>query len=412
MASNQTANINRFAFVIHPLTVSFIHKHKWLRWTRYLPDELVETIVAYLPPLYLSRITGAQSPTTGQRIEGYLFTLGATPRQIMKHDARFTYKRLNQAARKSEQLGARIMGLGAFTKVVGDAGVTVARESPIAITTGNSLTVVATLQAAKQAVTRMGATDLTHGRAMVIGATGAIGSVCARMLAQAIRDVTLVSIEPERLVELKQRIETETPGAQVRISTSTDGLVGDCDLIISATSAFGERVLDITQCKPGAVICDVASPPDISAAEAALRPDVLVIESGEVLIPGNVNFGYNIGLPPGTAYACLAEAALLAMEGRFENYTLGRNLELDRVKEMYRMFVKHKFELAGLRSFGKYLTDANIKQKRALMSEWTTNPDVFADVQRQASARLAELPAMSKGVDATKGQFKPATAKH
>jgi hypothetical protein len=33
------------------------------------------------------------------------------------------------------------------------------------------------------------------------------------------------------------------------------------------------------------VVCDVARPPDISAAEAAIRDDVLVVESGEVQLP-------------------------------------------------------------------------------------------------------------------------------
>ena len=78
---------------------------------------------------------------------------------------------------------------------------------------------------------------------------------------------------------------------------------------------------------------------------SALRPDVLVIESGEVLIPGDIDFGYDIGLPPKTSYACLAETALLAMEGRFEDYTLGRNIEIERVKEIYRLFKKHGFKL-------------------------------------------------------------------
>ena len=67
--------INKFAFVIHPLNIRFIHKHRLFRWTRYLPDELVERVAAYIPPLYLSRITGAQSPTTGQKVEGYLISL-------------------------------------------------------------------------------------------------------------------------------------------------------------------------------------------------------------------------------------------------------------------------------------------------------------------------------------------------
>jgi hypothetical protein len=111
--------INRFAFVIHPLDVGFIHRHPIFRWTRYLPNELVERLSAHMPPLFVSKITGGVSAATGQRIEGYLISLGATPRQMMKRDERFTYQKLNQAAHMAERLGARIMGLGAFTSVVG-----------------------------------------------------------------------------------------------------------------------------------------------------------------------------------------------------------------------------------------------------------------------------------------------------
>lgn len=390
--------VNKFAFVIHPLNVRFIHKHKAFSWTRYLPDGLVEAFAAYFPPMYIGRIKGGVSPATGQRIEGHLISLGATPRQMMRHGERFTYRRLNVAARMGERLGARIMGLGAFTSVVGDAGITVAHEADIAITSGNSLTVAATLEAAKQAVIKMGATDLAHGRAMVIGATGSIGSVCARLLAQAINDVALVSIEPEKLIALKRTIEEETPGARVTIATHAEDLVDSCDLIVTATSAFGQRIIDISRCKPGAVICDVARPPDISAAEAALRPDVLVIESGEVLIPGVTDMGYDIGLPPGTAYACLGETALLAMDGRFEDYTLGRNISIERVKEIYKLFKKHGFQLAGLRSFDDYITEANVAQRRELAARLRADPARLAQVKAEAREKLSRLPKMAKGV--------------
>ncbi len=397
----EEAGINRFAFVIHPLNISFIHNHKTFRWTRYLPDKLVETIAAYMWPLYISRITGGQSPTTGQKIEGHLYSLAATPREMMRHGERFTYNRLNWAARMAERRGARIMGLGAFTSVVGDAGITVAHESDIAITSGNSLTVSATLEAAKQAVIKMGATDLTKGKVMIIGATGSIGSICSRLLAQAIFDVVLVSVEPERLIDLKRTIQEETPNANVTIATKADGLLGECDLIVSATSAFGQRIVDVSQCKPGAVVCDVARPADINKAEAALRPDILVVESGEVLIPGNIDFGYDIGLPPKTAYACLAETALLAMEGRFEDYTLGRNITIERVKEIYRLFKKHKFQIAGLRSFDKYATDEFIAEKRKIANQYRSNPDLFARVQADAAAKISTMPVMAKGVPST-----------
>ena len=396
----EEAGVNRFAFVIHPLNVKFIHQHKFFSWTRYLPDSLVEAVAAWIPPLYISRITGGKSPVTGQRIEGYLYALGATPRQMMHHGERFTYLRLNQAARMAERRGARIMGLGAFTSVVGDAGITVAHEADIAITSGNSLTVAATLEAAKQAVLKMGAQDLTKGKAMVIGATGSIGSVCARLLAQAIYDVALISIEPEKLIDLKRHIQEETPGARVRIGTKADEMLSECDLIVTATSAFGQRILDISRCKPGAVICDVARPADISAAEAALRPDVLVIESGEVLIPGDIDFGYDIGLPPKTAYACLAETALLAMEGRFEDYTLGRNISIDKVKEIYHLFKKHEFQLAGLRSFDEYISDETVAQKRAMADQFRSDPEFFRHIQAEVEEKLTTIPVMSKGVSA------------
>jgi predicted amino acid dehydrogenase len=404
------ADINRFAFVIHPLNISFIHNDKRFRWTRFLPDSIVEPVAANMPPMYLSRITGGKSPTTGQRIEGTLITLAATPRQMMKRDARFTYQKLNQAARIAEARGARIMGLGAFTSVVGDAGITVAHESDIAITSGNSLTVAATLESAKQAVINMGATDLTKGKVMIVGATGSIGSICARLLAQAIYDVVLVSIEPERLIELKRTIQEETPGSKVAIATRADDHLADCDLIVTATSAFGQRIIDITKCKPGAVICDVARPLDISKREADLRPDVLVIESGEVLIPGDIDFGYNIGLPPKTAYACLAETALLAMDGRFEDYTLGRNITIERVKEIYRLFKKHDFQLAGLRTFDEYITQEEYADKRELADRYRADPELFARVQAEAAEKLKSIPVEAKGVKASQGVSKSVLA--
>ncbi|MCB8992102.1 MAG: serine carboxypeptidase [Ardenticatenaceae bacterium] len=397
------AGINKFAFVIHPLNVGFIHKHHFFRWTRYFPDELVERVAAYMPPMYISRITGGQSPTTGQKIEGYLISLAATPRQMMQKGERFTYDRLNQSAKMAERFGARIMGLGAFTSVVGDAGITVAHEADIAITSGNSLTVAATLESAKQAAIRLGAQDLTKGKVMIVGATGSIGSICARLLAQAIFDVVLVSIEPERLIELKRLIHQETPGAKVAIATRADEYLPECDLIVTATSAFGQRVIDITKCKAGAVICDVARPLDINPAEADLRPDVLVIESGEVLIPGDIDFGYDIGLPPKTSYACLAETALLAMEGRFEDYTLGRNITIERVKEIYHLFKKHQFQLAGLRSFGGYVTEEQFQEKVKLAQQYRDDPALFARVQAEAAEKLKAIPVMAKGVRASNG---------
>jgi predicted amino acid dehydrogenase len=391
-------DLRRFAFAIHPLSVRMISRHPWFRWTRILPDGLVERAAARLPPMFYSKVTGACSPATGQRVEGYLYTLGATPRMMMRRGVRSTYRKLQQIADRAQRRGARIMGLGAFTSVIGDAGKTVAENAAIAVTSGNSLTVAATLEAAKQAVISMGVSDLTRGRAMVVGATGSIGAVCARLLAQAVRDVVLISIEPDRLIQLKRRILRETPGARVVIGTRAADHLPECDLVVTATSAFGQRVVDLSRCKPGAVVCDVARPHDISPEEAAARPDVLVIDSGEVLIPGEIDFGADIGLPPGVAYACLAETCLLAMEGRFEDYTIGRDIEMERVKDIYRLFRKHGFRIAGLHSFDADVTEAQIAGKRRLAETLRADPELLARTMTRAAAVISALPVAAKGV--------------
>jgi predicted amino acid dehydrogenase len=388
----------RFAFVLHPLTVDYLGNHPSLTWTRRVPRKLMENVAAYAPARCVGKVTGGRSPTTGQKIDGLIYALGATPRQMLTRPPQFTYSRLINAASDAPERGAKILGLGAFTKVVGDAGVTVARHAPIPVTTGNSLTIAATLETAKLTARRMGWKDLARGKAMIVGATGAIGSVCSRLLAAAVKDVVLVSVEPPRLAALKRTILQETPDARVETDVMTARWVAECDLIVTATSAFGMRVLDVSQCKPGAVILDVALPPDISAEEAAVRPDVLVVESGEVLIPGPVKFSFDIGLPPGVSYACLAEAGVLAMEGRFECFTLGRDVPTERVKEIYRLFRKHRFEIAPLRTFGEPLTDELVERKCELAEDLRKDPRKLERTKAAAAEAIAKIPPRAKGV--------------
>ncbi|MCK4688857.1 MAG: hypothetical protein KAT41_01040 [Candidatus Marinimicrobia bacterium] len=293
----------------------------------------------------------------------------------------------------AQRKGARIMGLGAFTSVVGDAGITVAQNSDIAITSGNSLTVVATLEIAKEVAIKMGhkLEDITQSSAMVIGSTGSIGSVCSRLLAQAIPNITLVAPRPEKLITLKRIIEKETPYANVTISTSADNYISQASIIVTTTTSLNTRIIDISKCRLGAVICDIARPPDITEREALLRPDVLVIESGEILLPGKPDFGYDIGLPPGVAYACLAETALLALEGKFESFTLGRNIEIDRVKEIYHLYKKHGLKLFSIRSHNHILTDNDLQRKRELIDELRKYPGRFVRMQTEAAERLEQF---------------------
>jgi hypothetical protein len=86
------------------------------------------------------------------------------------------------------------------------------------------------------------------------------------------------------------------------------------------------------------------------------------------------------------------------MAGRFESFTLGRDLEMEKVKEIYRLFRKHGFRLAGLRSFGRYVTEEELAAKQAMADVLRNEPELFEVVKAEASARLAKIPPRSKGV--------------
>jgi predicted amino acid dehydrogenase len=366
--------VNRFAFVIHPLSQEYFKIIKPVEvLSRVSPPLMMDTlekVMAYAPPFVYSRVEGIRSPT-GVEAEGWLISVGGTPHEIMSRSPEFTYRRLLAAAETARKLGAQIMGLGAFTKVVGDAGATVARRAPLPITTGNSYSASGALWAAHDAVLRMRLLPRPKGsarvkfKAMVVGATGAIGSACARLLVRATDSVTLVSPETAKLLALKASILQETPDARVVLSARADEHLAEMDMVVTATSGAGKKVLDIMKAKPGCVITDVARPLDLSPEDVAKRPDVLVIESGEIRLPGDVRMK-NIGLPKGVVYACLAETIVLALEGRFENYTVGRAIEWAKVHEIYKLGLKHGMQLAAISGVNGVFTDEDIARVRTL----------------------------------------------
>jgi predicted amino acid dehydrogenase len=384
---NGFKRVNRFAFVIHPLSQEYFKTVKPIELlSRVAPPlflDSLEKVLAYAPPFVYSRVTGIKSPT-GVEAEGWLISVGGTPREIMSRSPEFTYRRMLDAAKIAKKLGAQIMGLGAFTKVVGDAGATVAKRAPLPITTGNSYSASGALWAAHDALLRLRLLPPPKGRervafkAMVVGATGSIGSACARLLVKAAEEVYLVSPETAKLLALKESILKETPDAKVHLSARADKVIADMDMIVTATSGAGKKVLDIMKVKPGCVITDVARPLDLPPEEVAKRPDVLVVESGEIQLPGEVQMK-NIGLPKGVAYACLAETIVLALEGRFENFTVGRAIEWEKVREIYQMGLKHGMKLAAISGVNGPFSDEDIERVREL---------ALAERARRAGAAL------------------------
>jgi predicted amino acid dehydrogenase len=354
--------MNKFAFIIHPIDIADVSRK--FKIAGKLPDTWVEWAVKYLPPLKVSHISGIKSAHS--EIEGWFVGCPLTSRQMLSLPNGYVLEKIIKTGRLAEKLGAQIVGLGAMTSVVGDAGVTIAKNLGIAVTTGNSYTVATAMEGTKKAAQMMGV-ELAEAEVAVIGATGSIGAVCARLMAKETKFLTLVARSEDKLDRLAAKIMAET-GLAVKVTQNIKNAIRRARIIITVTSDGG-AVIEPEDLLPGAVVCDVARPRDVSRRVAETRNDVLVIEGGVVEVPGDVKFNFNFGFPPKTSYACMAETMMLAMEGRFENFTLGRDLSLEQVEVIQGLANKHGFKLAGFRSFERAILPEQIEAIRERAKE-------------------------------------------
>ncbi len=352
--------MDSFAFIVHPINVKRDVQRKFPFLGRILSERQIEFFAQFFPPVYLSEVEGIVSQATGKEIRGWLLACPLTPHQLLTLPQERVYRKIIETGRMAERLGARILGLGAYTSIVGDAGVTIAEHLEVPVTTGNAYTIAVAVDALRKAAEVM-EIPLQEASAAVVGATGSIGQVCAELLAGEVAHLTLTGRRQEALEELRDRLRGQARG-EVTISTEMRSL-SDAQLILTVTSAV-HSVIHPEHLRPGSVVCDVARPRDVSAMVAAARDDILVIDGGVVDVPGPVNFHFDFGLPPGKAYACMAETMALALEGRFEDYTIGRTISRERVEEIAHIAHRHGFRLSGLRSFEKEITLDQIEAVR------------------------------------------------
>jgi fatty aldehyde-generating acyl-ACP reductase len=352
--------MDSFAFIIHPIDPKRDVSRKFPILGRVLTEGQINFFSTFFPPVYISEIDGVTSTSSGKQVKGWLIACPYTPRRMLELPVGTVYRKIVQTGHMAEKLGAQMLGLGAFTSVVGDAGVTIARQLEIPVTTGDAYTVSIAVQALRAAADEMNI-SLSNATAAVVGATGAIGRVCSELMAGEVGRLILIARDATRLEELCARLK---PQAKAELIVSTDlRSLSEAQLILTVTSALHD-VIDPAVLQPGSVVCDVARPRDVSAMVASARNDILVIDGGMVDVPGTVDFHFNFGFPPGKAYACMAETMALTLEGRFEDYTVGKDITMERVKEIETLAGKHGFRLSGFRSFEREVTPEQIETVR------------------------------------------------
>jgi fatty aldehyde-generating acyl-ACP reductase len=361
----------KFCFVIHPLSFEDVVRYEPGAKGKGKP--IIAKILEWMPAWTAAHVTGIRTPD-GRETEGWFVAAPFLPQQMLDFPRELVYERILKAIQLGADLGAEVAGLGAFTGVVGDGGVTLNERAPIPVTTGNSLTIAAGVRSLFRGAHEMGI-DAASSTAVVVGATGSIGGACVELIAPHVGHVILVARNETRLRKFHEAMRERLP-CESSFSTDIGDAVRRADLVLTATSST-QDVIEPEDLRTGAVVCELSLPHDVSRRVAVERPDVLVVEGGNMRVPGDMRWWrvrepgeeFDMGLPRGTALACMSETMVLALENRCEPYTLGRGIDLDKVREIDALAEKAGFSLADMRAFDLPISREQLARTRAAADE-------------------------------------------
>jgi len=186
---------------------------------------------------------------------------------------------------------------------------------------------------------------------------------------------------------LARAVETAfaSAGREAPITFATDLRRAEpaADLVFVATNSDASLIA-ADALTAGAVVCDVARPPNVAREVMESRDDVLVFEGGLVEFPEPVHFGPNLlGFRPGIMLGCLAETVLLALEGDDRDHSIGPRLDPAEAEYLRVLAERHGVRAAPPHCCGVELGEED-----------------FAKRQRAHAALRVEL-AVDKGDSAT-----------
>ena len=283
-------------------------------------DDL-RTVIPWIPPRTVSRFR-VQADGDRSAMEAVFIDTFLTPDDLGRPPNRRTLDRVRDGIKAAEREGAALITLGGFTSILFESDRT-APECALAVTTGNSLTAALIVEGVKRAAFLLGR-RMEVERVLIIGASGDVGSACARSLAGQVGELVLSGRNASRLQAEAAALAAAGP---VSWSTDTEAVLGSATLVVAAASTPAP-VFKAARCHPEAIICDAGYPKNISTEPGDLGRRLFwgglgKITGGFRSADGMLERFY--GFPaPEVAHGCILEGAVLALAERFESFSRGR----------------------------------------------------------------------------------------
>jgi acetylornithine/succinyldiaminopimelate/putrescine aminotransferase/predicted amino acid dehydrogenase len=358
--STERRTPRRVGFLAHFLTPSDLGA--WDPSLAHLNDEegrrLLDRTRGVLEPFVIGedRITSADGEEVFVTAIGLAFTPEAIMDSFRRGEAAWAIELCERGVDLARDLGCSVLGFGGYTSIVTD-NLRAIVEDRMALTSGNSLTSAAALEALFAEAEAQGLSNLHLG---VLGAVGNIGAVLADVASDRVQRMTLVGRKGSRR-RLARRAESIKVGRDERaqrlggpdsgelvLEIAEDlGALCSCNLILSATNAPEPviRAEHVGQDFP-VVICDVAAPRDVSPCAEAL-PNVRYLKGGIVRLPRGQQLGIpGLRLEAGQLYGCLAETLILGLSGYGDDFSYGA-LTAAHVRRAAQLAARHGFRLGA-----------------------------------------------------------------
>jgi fatty aldehyde-generating acyl-ACP reductase len=325
-----------------------------------LPDEEIREIFPWIPPRAVCNVEVTSA--NGAKARGLYIDCFIPPDRLGCEYVHDNIGRVRAAAACAINRGARIVSLGGFSSILIEGNFHQLPERTGTIfTTGNTLTVAFIVQGIRKMCALEGR-EISRSALLIVGATGDVGSGCARCLAPFVKRVMLCARNAERLRTLAA--ELEAAGTAIEIVTRLDQVPCAADIVICAAS-LASPSLRLDCIAPEAIICDAGYPKNLSPRGD--MPGARVFFGGLGQIAGGLSFmpdfkGVLNRHPfPDVAHGCLLEGMALALAGRFEPFSHGRGfITQERVEEIETIAALHGIHLAPLfNAEGPLEADAN-----------------------------------------------------
>ena len=297
--------------------------------------------MTWIPPRTVCHLDARS--ITGANARGLYIDSFIPPGRLEAGYLRDNIARVRGAASCAIQAGAKIVSLGGFSSILIEGNFDLLPESNGTVfTTGNTLTVGFIVQGIKKMCALEGR-NLRRSTLLIVGATGDLGSGCARCLAPFVRRVQLTARNGERLRKLAADLEAD--GVEVEIATGLERFSADAGVVICAASLPSPSLL-LGRIAPGVIVCDAGYPKNLSPV--ARMAGAKVFFGGLGQISGGLNFTpdfrgiLNRHPFPDIVHGCLLEGMALALERRFEPFSQGRGfITPERVKEIETIAARH-----------------------------------------------------------------------